>query len=390
MKKRIQNAVLLPLCFLFFNASKAQTAKFTITYNDFTSEAKSAFQSAADAWANIIISSVPIKINAHFKPLQTGLLGITFPNGELNFKGAPIQNTWYVSSLANAIAGKELNPSEVDIELYLNSNVNWYYGLSGTVPGSSYDFVSVTMHEIGHGLGFLSLAKKSGATGSFGLLLTSDFAPLTTSFPWPDLDTLPSVFDRFLINNLGQKLDSFPNPGSALGLMFTGQNIFFNGSYTVAANKGVRPKMYAPPSYALGSSVTHFDETTFPSGDANEMMTPNGTPGKANHNPGPLMLGVLKDMGWDLNPASVFDMAGSDNRVGIYPNPAFNILSLINLPDKVNNPEIIITDLLGKNSVIAQKLQKNNVLDVSELKSGFYFITIKTSNELWRASFIKQ
>lgn len=387
--KKIYTCLLLSAHFILTIGSEAQTSSFNITYNGFTAPAQTAFQYAADQWSNTVVSSVPIKINAHFGLLTPGLLGITFPNGELNFASAPLADTWYSSALANALSGSELNPGEADIELYLNSSVNWYYGLSGTVPANQYDLVTVVLHEITHGLGFVGLAKKTGNDGSFGLLLASDFAPLTTSFPWPNLDTLPSVFDHLLVNNLSQRLDTFTNPGVALGAQFTSQNIFLDGPFTLAANSGIKPKVYAPVSFSLGSSVVHLDETTYPAGDINELMTPNGTPGSANHNPGPITLGVLKDIGWNLNPALGVNEMFSNNQFKLYPNPAHNSLSIANVSSSIIKGEICIADVSGRNLYENKNFRLDETISVSNLKPGFYLLSLHTGNEILRASFLK-
>ncbi|MCK7534680.1 MAG: hypothetical protein MZV63_28610 [Marinilabiliales bacterium] len=35
-----------------------------------------------------------------------------------------------------------------------NKEVKWYFGTDGNTPELLYDFVTVVLHEIGHGLGF--------------------------------------------------------------------------------------------------------------------------------------------------------------------------------------------------------------------------------------------
>ena len=312
-------SLLIGVCFYFHLL--AQTASFNITYTGFTSQAQASFQYAAGIWSKTVASVVPIKVLVHFTPLPSGTLGITFPNGRLNFLNAPLNNHWYSTSLANSIAGIELNPDEVDIEIYLNSTTNWYFDSTGTIPETKYDFPTVVLHELCHGLGFLSITKKTGAIGSFGLLTASDFSPLTTSYPWPNLDTLPSIFDHFIVNNLNQQLDSFPNPSTQLGTQFTGNNLYFNGPNAILANGGIKPKLHATSGFALGSSITHLNEATYPAGNANEMMTPNAGAGYKNHNPGPICIGILKDIGWVINPAlGVNETIGKKAIFNVYPN----------------------------------------------------------------------
>lgn len=55
------------------------------------------------------------------------------------------------------MAGQNLNtPTEFDIEASFNSGFsNWYLGLDGQGSGQ-FDLVTVVLHELGYGLGFIS------------------------------------------------------------------------------------------------------------------------------------------------------------------------------------------------------------------------------------------
>jgi len=375
---------LFVLCFSLF--VRAQTASFSITYTGITPQAQAAFQYAAAVWSNTIVSSVPIKVLVHFQPLLSSMLGITFPNGRKNFSGAPMADTWYSTSLANSIAGTELNPGEVDIEMYLNSTSAWYYDSTGTPPSGQYDFATVAIHELCHGLGFLSLAKKSGTSGSFGMLLASDFAPLTTSYPWPNLDTLPSVFDRFLVTNLDQQLDTIPNPSATLGSKFSSNAIYFNGANAVAANAGIKPRIYAPSTFSLGSSITHLNEATYPAGNVNELMTPNGTPASSLHNPGPICIGILKDIGWNLNLSGVKEIADKENTFNVYPNPSHDNIFISSSIPKEKIKSIEVKNMLGERVAV---LENNSSSTISELPNGIYFISITTKDFQVVKKFIK-
>ena len=256
------------------NKCKGQAAEFEVEFLGLSEEAITAFNHATDIWSNYLISDVPIKIVAHMQPLLPGQLGITFPNGELNYAAAPIADVWYASCLANAITGTDLNGGFADIEIYFSSLANWYYGLDENPGPTQYDFVSTVLHEICHGLGFLSLSNRSGTVGSFGLIDASAFAPLTTTFTWPALDTLPSVFDVYLENAAGTILTDLINPSTELGTELISNQVFFNSPEILLETGGSRPKIYAPGTFTLGSSLSHWDEATYPVGNDNEFMTP--------------------------------------------------------------------------------------------------------------------
>ncbi len=111
----------------------------------------------------------------------------------------------------------------------------------------------------------------------------------------------PGIYDRFTENGSGQSLlntSLFPNPSTALGSQLTSNNIFFDGSNANAANGGNRVKLYAPSTWSGGSSYSHLDEVF--NNTPNALMTYSIGFGESILNPGPVTLGLFKDMGWKL------------------------------------------------------------------------------------------
>ena len=112
-----------------------KTAEFIVEYNGFTPEAQAAFQYAVDIWSTIVVSEVPIRVEANFLELAPGVLGSAgTTNLFANFEGAPKKDRWYYSALADALSGRDLN-TEVDsldgfpdIRTRFSSVFNWYYG----------------------------------------------------------------------------------------------------------------------------------------------------------------------------------------------------------------------------------------------------------------------
>ena len=125
---------------------------------------------------------------------------------------------------------------------------------------------------------------------------------------------LPEIFDIFVENGAGEKIITFTDPSNALLDAFTNGDLFWDGNKGVEANSGRRPKLYAPSEWDRGSSYTHLDETTFPAGDPNALMTPRQARAEASHHPGLIALGMLEDMGWTINKAPVFTDGPSTTR----------------------------------------------------------------------------
>lgn len=278
---------------------RAPTATINVTYiGGWPAPAQTAFQHAANIWSTLIASPVPIHVEAEWAGLPSNVLGGAGPAlFWRNQSGLPA-NVWYPSALANRLHGSDLAPSEPDILTTINSDFpSWYFGLDGNTPFNQYDFVSVVLHELGHGLGFTGSMRVSSGVGSWGFYGSIN-PPYT-----------PTVYDRFIVNGAGQNLvTAFPNISGQLAAQLTSNNLFFNGPNAIAANGGARPKMYAPASWQQGSSFSHLDENTYPAGTPNSLMTPALANGESNHNPGPIALAIFQDIGWtSLNTAPVMN-----------------------------------------------------------------------------------
>jgi hypothetical protein len=265
--------------------ANARTATINVNYHDYSPQAQTAFQYAVSIWESLVVSTVPITIDAYWQPLDPGVLGQSGPNSLARDSNT---NTWYVIALANQLAGQDLDLSNTDMTSRISSTFNWYFGTDGNTPGNQVDLVTVALHEILHGLGNVGLMQYSNGEGSWGF---------GTGFP--------AIYDRFTENGAGQGLINtslFPNPSVALGNQLTSNNLFFDGPNAVAANNGNRPQLYAPSQWAGGSSYAHLDEGTYGRGNPNSLDTPFVAYGEAIHNPGPIPLGILKDEGWNLAP----------------------------------------------------------------------------------------
>jgi hypothetical protein len=247
-------------------------------------EAVTAFDYAAGLWGTWISSTVPIAVTVCWTPnLGSGdALGTGMPTKYVsNFPGAPLVNTLYPIALANALSGSDLYPAQVDMTLQFKSDEDWSYVTTTThltAPTDSYDFVTVALHELAHGLGFIGNMYEEYNVGFCG------------SYLYP----CPTPYDWFAVNSSGVRLLDSPTPLVLGALLKSDAN--FGGPNTVAANGGTAAKLYTPSTFYLGSSLSHLDETTYQY-SANDLMTPIYNGGAIRH-PGPVALGIFQDMGW--------------------------------------------------------------------------------------------
>ncbi len=257
-------------------------ATIIVTYVGFPSNAKEAFQYAVDIWQNLIESPVPIHVTATWESLSSNTLGGCGPSGYYkNFNSTEIWDCYYPVSIVEKMLGEEVNGADQpDIEASFNKDIaNWYFGTDGRTSSNQYDFVSVVMHELTHGLGFVGHFYTDRGRGGYGD------------------DGLPAVFDKAVQNKRGQKLVNnalFANPSINLYTQLTSGWLVFDTQIT----QGSLPRIYAPSDWDRGSSIYHLDESTYPAGDANSLMTPISGRGEAIHSPGNSALSMMYHMGW--------------------------------------------------------------------------------------------
>ncbi len=172
--KQIPQPVLAPASFR--NGKQVQTATINVNYIDAATtwdtvpEAKIAFQYAIDIWETLIVSNVPITVDASWTPLPSGVLGSAGTTSlRVNFSGSK-PDTFYPIALANSIAHTDLNgDTSAEIRANFNSNFDrWYFGTDNATPSNQYNFATVVLHEVGHGLGFLGSMKVSSGIGRWG------------------------------------------------------------------------------------------------------------------------------------------------------------------------------------------------------------------------------
>ncbi len=267
------------------------------SFSAWPAAAKAAFNYATAQWSALLDGMVTVNVHACWQSdLPAGVLGGASHDWvhAFNFNNEPIGDSWYPSALADQLNGSNTNGAEYDIDATFSSTFSWYYGTDGNTPPGQYDFVSVVMHEIGHGLGFDGLM-------AYGAFLCGG----ATSGCWGYGSGYPGVYDRFTENGSNQALlntSLFPNPSATLGSQLTSNNIYFDGPTARAANGGSRVKLYAPTTWRASSSYAHLDEVF--NNTPHALMTYSLSNGESEHHPGAVTLGMFQDMGWTTVSAS--------------------------------------------------------------------------------------
>lgn len=271
---------------------RVQNATIEVNYGPyFPLAAQSAFESAIKLWESWISSQVTIVIDANWGLLDPGVLASSGPlRVVMNFPNRPVGNTWYYVALANKLRGADNYPGIADIGITFTSSptIDWYYGIGGPIRSDQYDFISVALHEIAHGLGFGGSMRVGQDKNGYGCINT-------TVGCWGFGTNFPAIYDRFARSG-GTPLTDFQNNSLPLAAQLTGGNLTFNSSSAVVANGGIPPQLHAPATWASGSSYSHLGE--FFKYSQNRMMTFSVRAGDVIHLPGDIALAMLADMGW--------------------------------------------------------------------------------------------
>ncbi|MEM9679825.1 MAG: T9SS type A sorting domain-containing protein [Bacteroidota bacterium] len=361
-------------------------SSFIVNYNGFTAEAQTAFQFAVEIWESELESSVPIRVNATFGPLPPGALGGASPDGYFSVTGPGIApNTLFPSALAEKITGQDTDlftGESNDINSTFSSTANFYFGTDGNTPPGLIDFVTVVLHELGHGLGIVGFgAVTTDGTQGF-IRRNSSNGPGGEFF---------SVWDTFIdgtdiLNNVTPILNEdavfgFPDPSATMLAELEGGSLTCNSPIAVAQNGGIPPATFAPSTFNPGSSYSHWDEATF-NGTQNALMTPQVAAGEAIHAPGEITLGFMEDMGWTLcnRSLSVPDVAFEGLQIS--PNPFIETIT-ISLPSGLRNDnyDISIYDINGRIilDLEDETVNTNGELEISNLNNledAVYFLQL--------------
>jgi hypothetical protein len=260
------------------SANIEKKSNFIVNFNTVPTVARTAVQAAIDVWSENFSSTVPVSVNVSWgRASSYGILASASAKSNFaNFPNAPDKTLYYASALANALAGKDLDPNNSELEITITSDAPWYYGVDGKCPPKSYDLVSVILHEMGHGLGFIS----------------GNYYDQYSGYGRVDL---PTPFDAYAQLPDGRRLADMPSPSIETGKALTSP-LYWSGENGIKANGGVKPPLFTPSIYEPGSSVSHLDERTFSQAGANRVMTPNLDSGEVFHLPGSLLLAMFDDM----------------------------------------------------------------------------------------------
>lgn len=253
------------------------------------------FNAAAQFWSDYLQNQIPIRVRASMDPLACGefwaVLGSAGPRTfARDFPNAPLSGTFYPIALAQELAQIPGVSNSYEINAQFNSeigstgclpSVGWSYVIGEVpAPGTGNSLYTTVLHEIAHGLGFLTLVSQSGVRATSGGIQYDDpfmvhLVDDSDNTRWTDM------------TNAQRASSSVSND-----LAWDGAKVKAAlSTFTVGQSNNGRAKMYSPNPYQGGSSVSHFDTSFVP----NEMMEPSDT---GDIPESKLTKALLCDIGW--------------------------------------------------------------------------------------------
>lgn len=364
---------------------QSQTSTFQVDFSSGTpTDARQAFLRAVQIWSSHLTSNVPIRVEATFAPLSSNTLGQAGPRITRANNASP----WLAFALADAIAGRDLFPDAAtyDIVATFNSTQSaFYYGLDGRPPSNQFDFVTIVLHELGHGLGFIGSGSVDDGNGDAECRGIAGEGCVGIAF---NNVTSPILFDTFLEDGQGRSILNnavYPNNSAALASLLRSEDLFVDAP-EVRRIYGTPAPVWAPVSFESGSSFSHWDEIVI-RGTSAALMTPSVSRGEAYQDPGDITCAFFADMGWPLGADCQTLVVGAEDGPEVAgarlvltgPNPARRETAFRLRLDAPAPARVALADALGREvAVLFEGTARDGTqvrVPVGSLPSGVYHVT---------------
>jgi len=215
---------------------------------------------SGEIWSSFLEFNGPVEVRAEFNNVACTASGAVLASAgplssQRNFPNAPFRNVTYPAALVNHLAGTDRFPSQSEIQVLVNEEVDsdpsclggsgYYYGLDG-LSGFRIDLLATLTHELGHGLGFISFVNESTGRQVGGVTDTysRNLRDLAIEKDWPDMSdaerAASAINDPFvvwtgantnaaadgLLSGLGQEQISFSISGGRPQIFAAAGSVF--------------------------------------------------------------------------------------------------------------------------------------------------------------------
>ena len=266
---------------------------------------RAALENAAQRLSQTLRSTVPVRVRACWRDYgaDSTTLASAIPSGFFRgFPGSARRNTFYSRPTVARQAGTPLckfaggSCDATDLTVTFNTRVDdpsrpatqrWHYGTGDGGVVTGFDFVSVAMHELVHGLGFVGLVDVDS-----GQLLGA---------PFDDVYAYNTIYSQ--LGQLPRRLTELDSDAERVTAMSSGLGLSFDAPAEL--NPVQQPgrltplPLHAPAELDPGSTLSHLRMGLNPP----QLMFPSIPAGQQRRELGFSEL-VLNKVGWDPEPKS--------------------------------------------------------------------------------------
>ncbi len=289
--------------------NKTATSNFEVIESDdygLSIEVRAALDHAIELWSymlNTTTSDQTIKIFVEYKDLgNSETIAQCGSKSFYNSSSLPIPSINYPIALAEDLLNQNLNGTDYEIELTINSNddITFYTGIDGIPQSGEIDLVTILLHELAHGFGYSGTMYMQNSIGYWG------------NVPLPNGQTslYADIYGYYCAIGssvpANDKLINYASGSASLTSKLKSDNVFFSGPKTKDVYGANYPKLFAPTTWKAGSSIAHLDDGVFENTN-NALMIHGRSSAEVVHSPGVIGLSILEDLGWKVNRLATID-----------------------------------------------------------------------------------
>jgi hypothetical protein len=276
---------------------QTQVGGFTACYDgDVPAAVRQTIDQSLQAWSTaLLLGRSSIEVDVFWIPFSSpNTLAASGPTLFVQDASLPNPGARYPVALANRLTDRDFAPrsrcdlsAAGEIVLYLNSTVGgdgaaWHIDSTQPLGPDQHDLSTVALHELAHGLGFVSSAAvtNSGAT------------------QWPGDGGAPYIYDTFFSRcNAGSSChsDIATSVAVASGASVNGDDLWFETPHSPLL------RLYAPTTWNNGSSLSHLDEAYYGPTTPFALMSPFVGNGESQRTIDNAVLTVMQTMGWPIS-----------------------------------------------------------------------------------------
>lgn len=283
-----------------------QEGNFTVIYKNFPSdEFREAFQHGVGIWDSILDVRVPVKIMTRYLPLPDERSAA----GSVHVESTCDNRRCRPAALQNQVHGRDLNGRALearvtiyDLEGSTYYPEGWHLEKEWSPPQGGLDLITVVMHELGHAFGIVSNFYLSECCAAMDPWQPGCCAAVNHWHNNPF-----QLYDTFIWTQEDGRLIDLPSPSEKL-LEALKKEVFWGrtGWKNVRGEPMLTPEVAMGPVVVNGLTVfggrldsSHMSSEAYPYGTVNSLMA-TANPGVSLRHPGPIVMAMLYDMGWDL------------------------------------------------------------------------------------------